>query len=284
MPSVTIASGISLLGAATFTTCPAPSAPIRPFIVSRYYDVFLNPHGDWSANDTATVQFYNSDLTSFAQVFYWDATLGYWYRCSNQVVNVSGGCVIVTISTTTSPALASVTGSYFTLLDGSMDGDSDLPVIPPAAAMNVSVDVTFSWDAIAGAVGYDFQISEDATFDTAFSTTIATNSYKPDAPLKYDTQYWWKVTWYNAAGVRGFPIESTFKTAAVPAEITPTTTTQTTITVTVTYPPATPITITLPPETGWFSYLSWIVIAVIVLMVVVTVVLIVMLTRPRRTG
>lgn len=284
MPSVTIASGISLLGAATFTSCPATSAPISSQAVVRYYDVFLNPAGTLGANDTATIYFY-SVLTSCAKVLYWDATLERWDMCYDQVTNYDGKYVAVILSTTTSPPLSDVIGSYFVLLDGCTEIGPPISLVTPAqGAKDVAVDVTFKWAVVDGAIGYDFAIAEergqtDKFGVVDFNTTAIANTYKLTTSLKYNTQYWWRVGAVSADGVRGNWMLATFTTEKEPAVVTPTT-----ITVTITYPPPTTVTITLPPYTGLSSYLSWIVIAIVVVMVAAAVVLIVLITKPRRNG
>ncbi len=65
---------------------------------------------------------------------------------------------------------------------------------PVLGEVNVSVIPVFSWDAIPGAVGYQFALSRDPTFaiiDTVASTTL--NKYVLEEPLEYSTTYYWRV-------------------------------------------------------------------------------------------
>jgi len=70
--------------------------------------------------------------------------------------------------------------------------------LPKNGAVDVVVDTTFSWPAVAGGVTYEFAIAEElgnadkfAIID--YSATTTTNAHKLQEVLKYNTQYWWRV-------------------------------------------------------------------------------------------
>jgi hypothetical protein len=283
LPSLTTAT-ITMAGGGGFDTNPATKAPVTPMTVKRYYDFFVS--GTVGAGDVAVVKFYNSAVTSNAQVFYWDAAYARWDVCDNGIVNVDsteGLFVQVTLSATSKPKLADCVGSYFCLVDGVTLPGGDINMLPKPGTQDVSVSPSFSWTAVPGAIGYDFLIADSA--DIAVPTvadTTHSNGYIVTEPLAYSTQYWWRVTPYNAAGVRGTPIEGTFKTMAEPVE--PTEEPIITPTIIITQPPQPPPTVIVPtqePVSVIPQYLIWIVIAVGAILVIVVIVLIV---RTRRIG
>jgi hypothetical protein len=283
LPSLTTAT-ITMAGGAGFDTNPATKAPVTPMTVKRYYDFFVS--GTVGAGDVAVVRFYNSAVTENAQIFYWDAAYARWDVCDNAIVNVDskeGLFVQVTLSATSKPTLSNCVGSYFCLVDGVTLPGGDINMLPKSGTQDVSVSPSFSWTAVPGAIGYDFLLAdvEDLKIPTV-ADSVHSNGYILTTPLEYNTVYWWRVTPFNAAGVRGTPIEGTFKTMAEPVE--PTEEPIITPTIIITQPPQPPPTVIVPtqePVSVIPQYLIWIVIAVGAILVIVVIVLIV---RTRRIG
>jgi hypothetical protein len=105
-----------------------------------------------------------------------------------------------------------------TITVSSLYQTSTTPSLTPApGAVNVHIDITFTWPAVAGAVSYEFEIAEETgqsdkfyIIEEAASTT--TNTYKLDRNLKRSTQYWWRVRSVNSSGAKGDWIVSSFTT------------------------------------------------------------------------
>jgi len=291
IPSVVVtASGaasttVTRTGAACFTANPSSVAPVTPMTVKQYQIVFI--YDSAAASDTATVQFWGSSLTSAAKVFYYNPAFARWDVCSNQVVNAGGGYVTVTFGPATAPTMTDVSGTsaiiYFALLDGvDTSPGNDPNMVPVNGTQDTSATPSFSWSAVAGAIGYDFAIATDSAFTLPTSSTTPTNGFIVVDALDYNTQYWWRVRSYNAAGVRGGWITGTFKTMAEPVVV-PTTTATQAITVVVPTQPAPTVTVVNEgSDTPAIpTYLIWVVIAVGAVLVIVVIVLIV---RTRRVS
>jgi len=158
---------------------------------------------------------------------------------------------------------------------------------PTQGATDVPVDTTFTWPASdATGATYEFVIAEELGNADKFSiiddsATTTTNGFKLREPLKYDTQYWWRVRTVTATSKSDWTT-SFFTTEKEPvAEVT---TPVVTPTVIVTQP-APIITVTVPPaekaEPVIPTYLLWAVIAVGAILVIAVIVLIV---RTRRVS
>jgi hypothetical protein len=279
-PSVTTELGAIVLGANPITVA-IPTGEVA----KSYYDVF-----GVGATVTASLQFNGSTAKPIAAtdvIYMWDSVNGTWNVVSN------GGNAYSNFILTNVPV--SIAGTYFCVA-------TTLPTVPPvtpdvtpqypeSGATNVPVDVTFTWQAVTDATGYQFAIAQDnpdlankfAVLD--YSANTITNAHKVQETLLYNTTYWWEVRSVAGTVVSPWTIVTFFTTEAAPVATSTTTAppiTVTNTTVTYTNPPATTITYTLPQpkETQPIpSYLLWAVIAVGAVLVIAVIVLIV---RTRR--
>jgi hypothetical protein len=265
-------------------TVALPSTVTSAVTAKSYYDVF-----GVGTTVSANLQFNGSatkPIASTDELFAWDPINGVW-----NVVGSAGNAYSNWIQATDQ----NISGSIFALA-------STVPIIPaPTAdvtpqypengAINVPIDVTFTWGAVANATGYQFAIAQDnpdltnkfAVLD--YSANTITNAHKVQENLLYNTVYWWEVRSVEGNVTSPWSIISFFTTEPAPVTTASTTAPPITITnttVTYTNPPATTITYTLPQpkETQPIpSYLLWAVIAVGAVLVIAVIVLIV---RTRR--
>jgi hypothetical protein len=285
--AVTTPVGFTTLGAFLLSGNPVsvalPSTVTSAVTAKSYYDVFGvgTVSADLQFNGSAT-----KPIASTDELFAWDPINGAW-----NIVGSAGNAYSNWIQV----AGADITGSVFALA-------STVPIIAaPAAtvgvqyplngAIDVPVDVTFTWPSVTDATGYQFAIAQDNPDLTNkfsvldYSANTITNAHKVQETLLYNTQYWWEVRSVEGNVTSPWSIISFFTTEAAPVATTSTTAPPITITnttVTYTNPPATTITYTLPQpkETQPIpSYLLWAVIAVGAVLVIAVIVLIV---RTRR--
>jgi len=164
---------------------------------------------------------------------------------------------------------------------------------------NAPVTPLFVWTAIAGATGYEFQLSKDAAFSTANLVIDATGakafgnatSYKlVGAPLAFNTTYYWRVRAFGGTSNTSWSVTAPFTTleqvvppvtSTVPAvTLTPTTVTSTVITI----PAATSTVITMPAATQTVNEVNptyiW---AIIIIGAVLVLAVIVLIVRTRRS-
>ena len=128
------------------------------------------------------------------------------------------------------------------------------PQYPEDGAINVPVDVTFTWQAVAGATGYQFAIAQDnpdltnkfAVLD--YSANTITNAHKVQETLLPDTTYWWEVRSVAGNVYSAWTIQTFFTTAKAPV-VTSTTTTAPPVTIV-----QTSIVVTQPPATTTYHY------------------------------
>ena len=263
---------------------PVTTALPSTVTAKSYYDVF-----GVGTVVTATIQFNGTTAAPIAAtdlVYMWNTVYGRWDVLATGA-NAYGNYVTITG--------ANISGTVFALV-------TLIPTVPPVVgditpqypedgAVNVPIDVTFTWASVAGATGYQFAIAQDnpdlankfAVLD--YSANTITNAHIIQETLLYNTTYWWEVRSVAGTVYSPWTIVSFFTTEKAPVATSTTTAPQITVTnttVTYTNPPATTITYTLPQpkETQPIpSYLLWAVIAVGAVLVIAVIVLIV---RTRR--
>jgi hypothetical protein len=281
---VSAAVGSTTLGAVRLGANPVTTALPSTVTAKSYYDVF-----GVGTVVTATIQFNGTTAAPIAAtdlVYMWNTVYGRWDVLATGA-NAYGNYVTITG--------ANISGTVFALV-------TLIPTVPPVVgditpqypedgAVNVPIDVTFTWASVAGATGYQFAIAQDnpdlankfAVLD--YSANTITNAHEVQEVLLYDTTYWWEVRSVAGTVYSPWTIVSFFTTEKAPVATSTTTAPQITVTnttVTYTNPPATTITYTLPQpkETQPIpSYLLWAVIAVGAVLVIAVIVLIV---RTRR--
>jgi hypothetical protein len=198
---------MGLVAAAKYAANPQSVAPTGTPIA--YYDVAIQ---DPTAGATVTIKFFGN-VTVNTKVYYGGGLTGAWAEASSQGVNVPGGFAFVTITATSAPGL----------------NDLDTPfvltnIVPPPAAptlvgptgTNVAINTGFSWNAVAGADTYNFQVSTVSNFATTVASQSGlTATVSGGVALASNTTYFWRVQAVNAGGVSAWAT-STF-TTNVPA-------------------------------------------------------------------
>jgi hypothetical protein len=168
------------------------------------------------------------------------------------------------------------------------------PVLTPAlGAQGVSLNPTFTWSAVPGAVSYEFALAQEIgavnKFDILdYSNNTTTNGITAQENFLYSTTYNWEYRSVDSTGAKSAWTVSFFTTMDKPAVVTTTAstavvTTQPTIVITAATVTQTPITVInttgTPSSPAIPSYLLWAVIAVGAVLVIAVIVLIV---RTRR--
>jgi hypothetical protein len=283
---VTGAAGSTTLGAALLGANPVTTALPSTVTAKSYYDVF----GVGTAV-TANIQFNGSTAKPIAStdlVYMWNSVFGRWDALTT-AANAYGNYVTVTGANIPSGTVFALVTVLPTIAPPVPD---NTPQYPEDGAVNVPLNVTFTWASVAGATGYQFAIAQDnpdltnkfAVLD--YSANTITNAHIVQETLLPNTTYWWEVRSVAGTVYSPWTIVSFFTTEKTPVATSATTTappiTIVQTTVTYTNPQATTITYTLPQpkETQPIpSYLLWAVIAVGAVLVIAVIVLIV---RTRR--
>ena len=74
-------------------------------------------------------------------------------------------------------------------------------VNPPNTAVDVVIEPTLSWDAVAGATNYQFELATDDDFNNlVHEATVQQTSIALATPLDHLTTYYWRVTAFNDCG------------------------------------------------------------------------------------
>jgi hypothetical protein len=147
---------------------------------------------------------------------------------------------------------------------------------------------SFSWNPIAGATSYNFQLSTDPSFATTVYAATATSAGialpATVTPLKPGTTYYWRVSTLTPAQgewstVANFTVSAPVTTAA-PTSVAP----AVTPTITVNIPAATTTVITIPPAVTQTTEVNpsyiW---AIIIIGAVLVIAVIVLIVRTRRS-
>ena len=282
-----VASPAAIIGAANYASNPVTAAP--PADTKKFYDVFVA--GPQFASDVATLTFFGI-TTNAARIWAYSKTQALWVQCSSQVVDLFQGAVVVTISAGTSPNLGNLTALEFVLTEPGITplvASAQNSLVPAIATEDVDISlVAFSWGAVAGATGYEFQLAEYlAGGENPFIPAFLLLEENPDTngvvlltDLDYLTVYSWRVR-----GLRGTEegpwVSAFFTTAAeVPEDVQDTWIIEQEPTQ-IEWPDD--ITIVVPPieQQEIPEYILWVIVAVGAILVIAVVVLIV---RTRRVA
>ncbi len=94
---------------------------------------------------------------------------------------------------------------------------------PTNGLTGVSISLTLSWNASAGAATYELQVSTDPTFTTTFyDNSSLTGTSQAISGLSNNTLYYWRVDATNAGGTSGWSTPTWSFTTIVAAPPTPT--------------------------------------------------------------
>jgi hypothetical protein len=152
------------------------------------------------------------------------------------------------------------------------------------ASITAGMAPAFSWNPIANATSYKFQVSTDPAFATTiYDTTTASAGAAIPSTVKLvaGTNYFWRVKTLTPAegdwsAVSNFSIAAPVVTTTAAAQVTPT--------ITVVLPTATSTVITIPPNTTTTTEVNpsyiW---AIIIIGAVLVIAVIVLIVRTRRS-
>jgi hypothetical protein len=283
-------AGITVIAAANYDGNPVTTEPPADTVMS--YDVYI---AGGAAGDTATITFFG--ITSpLAQIWAYSENQDTYVLCSNQFVDMFQGAVIVTVMGATAgftvPNIGNMTGLEFVLTEPSIapiGAPAQASLVPAQAAENIRITMTsFTWGAVAGATGYNFELapylaSSEDPFIPAFilvtEENLETNGViLINVDLDYSKTYAWRVQAVRGTE-EGAWVTSFFTTAAEPEEV------PDPIEIVIPEPTPTPEIIVEVPE--WTEiqvipdYLLWVVVAVGAILVIAVIVLIV---RTRRVA
>ena len=86
-------------------------------------------------------------------------------------------------------------------------------VYPANHAINMPVQLLFQWDAVTGATGYEFNLSDAANFSNIIrGVVISSTNYLITSALNPDTKYYWRVRARNADGTSSWSTAFDFNT------------------------------------------------------------------------
>ena len=189
-----------------FALCEPPveiAAPASVLPILGAAEVSLTPTLTWEAVDDATS--YELEVaadSTFATVDYSaDSVVNGHLVAEDLDYGTTYYWRVRTISDTLTSSWSA--GSMFTTVAEEPEPEIELPeiVFPAIGAMGVTNEPTYSWEAVAGADHYDFEVAEDMgllTKDDPFamldySTSCLINAHAAKEALKLESSYYWRV-------------------------------------------------------------------------------------------
>ena len=73
-------------------------------------------------------------------------------------------------------------------------------ISPTDGELNVSIEPTLSWEAVADAINYKFEIATDSDFNNVISESTVTQTSITLPPLDGLTLHYWRITSFNNCG------------------------------------------------------------------------------------
>ncbi len=144
------------------------------------------------------------------------------YRVWDQSTDTEYSTVSVTYSTGNGVYTAN---GIYVLSSLSAVGAPSTPTLssPSNGATGVSINLTLSWNASAGATSYQLQVSASSSFSTTIvdQSGIATTSYAVSG-LNNNTVYYWRVNATNASGTSAYSVAWSFTTLGLASPSPPT--------------------------------------------------------------
>jgi hypothetical protein len=184
------------------TTTP-PGTPIAYFDVALGVDPLTTP-------SSVTIKFYGA-VTADTKVYYGGALAGAWSLADTQGVNVAGGYAFVTVTSASAPSYSDMSGTPFVLTN--VISAPGAPTLVGPTGTSVPSNTGFSWNPVAGATSYNFQLSTSPTFATIVANQTVTGTVAGGVTLTANTTYFWRVQAVNAGGASAYT-SGMFTTAA----------------------------------------------------------------------
>jgi hypothetical protein len=261
---------------------PTASEPKYTVLDAGYYDVYVpNEAG------TATIKFYNDNITADTDVYAWSPREDKWIKCSEQGVAGTLDFVWVQLDDETTPTRADLAGTPFVLVAAPEAPPLDTPAIqaPEAGATNVPITPTFMWTEIEDADTYELELANNYTFISPLISVqyLPNNVYGVMEELDYSSTYFWRVrastSVMGIAGDEGEWVVGVFSTVAEPVTPTPAVVVEETPAPVIQVPAAQPPPVIEMPAPTTPGYI-WAIIGIGAILVIVVIVLIVRTRRP----
>jgi len=163
-----------------------------------FYDVYvaLDDTVCDPAEVSAKLKFYSTAITGTSTVSFW--TGDFWAECSD--ITARDGLVWVTVTEDTTPTLDELKGTPFVVVAGPEEAGIAAPALvdPAKGEEDVSLSPSFSWDTVAGATGYSFELADNPLFVLPIVSLtdgggLTVPFYKYVGELDYSTVYYWRV-------------------------------------------------------------------------------------------
>jgi len=221
------------IGSALYESNPAPLEPPYPVLDDGYLDIFVGTPGavlglGAGPTDIATITIPNADINANTVVMIWNPLTGEWGMADQQGVNALSGTVWFIAGPDLWPEITDLGGTAVALVTAPEPPLSMPTGLSPAlGAYDVEIDPSFTWNAVAGADSYEFQIAEQTNvpgvdpYAIPFDVKIVEiNGCRLIDSLKYETTYVWRVKAIKGSDESAW-VNSFLTTMAEPAEPTP---------------------------------------------------------------
>jgi hypothetical protein len=192
----------AIMGVANYASNPQ-DAPPHTALAGGFYDIFVCDSDVAGVPHDASeilIKIYNANITANTDAYAWSELQGAWAKCNNQGTNVFGGYLWIKVTGTTTPEITDLAGTPFVLVEPPLASLAAPTLTAPGlGATNTSLSPAFSWGAVTGATGYEFQLSDNANFVlpivnlTGGEAALVVPFYKYVSELDYDTTYYWRV-------------------------------------------------------------------------------------------
>jgi len=199
IPNSALLAG-DIIGVANYSANPQDATPL-PALNGGFYDVYLMENPATAAMTSVLVKFYNANITEDTVIYVWGTVAGGWVPVVGvQGVNMYEGFAFATITATTTPTIAGLTGTPFALAEAPLGAlTAPLIVSPTGGERDIPLTPAFSWTGVAAADGYYFELADNANFvvplvklDGDLGRLIVT-AYAYVTELPYSTAYYWRV-------------------------------------------------------------------------------------------
>jgi hypothetical protein len=281
-------SAAAQIGSALYESNPAPVEPTYPVLEDGYLDIFIGTPG-WPT-DIATITIPNDNIDANTVVEIWNPLIGDWQAADQQGVNMLDGTLWFLAGPGLWPEANDMGGTAVALVTApapALAAPAQSSLSPAQSATGISTTLTsFSWDAVAGAESYNFQLAPyfDVVdpFTSAFiilETNVPTNGViLVNEELDYYETYAWRVQAVRGTDTSAW-VTSFFVTEAEPEEA------PDPIEIVIPEPTPTPeieVIVPAPTEVEILpEYLLWVIVGVAAVLVIAVIVLIV---RTRRVA
>lgn len=218
-----VATGTALptiVAASKYAANPVAVAPLYTALTGGYFDVYV-AGGTLTSIDIKLYGAVAAEVTTNTKAYFWNALQGTWVVVPVQGANTLSGFVYITVTTTSTPAIADLSGLPFVLVQGPPAVVTLALTAPTPGATTPVTNVPFTWASVAGATSYALVISANADLSSSINATATGIAYTYSGTLDYSTPYYWQVTALTGTTVLGKSDIATFVTRAAPVVVAP---------------------------------------------------------------